>query len=136
MACWRFHFNDSLLIHEQLEGSIDIGTLTLSATLYVRVPLWGRVKIISISGNLREGIKLSINVLVASGTIGLRLDGKDLRFLVDLEVKFVGKIKDDIKLFTLPYVSFPFFCVSELLITNSLNADSSRPKLAPLSLFF
>lgn len=86
-----------------MEGAVDTTTLTISATLYVRVPLWGRVKITSISGSLTEGIKLSINVLVASGTIGLRLvNGKEVRFMVDLDVKFVGKINDDIKLFTLP----------------------------------
>ena len=121
--CFEVHLSDNILIRGQLEGAIDPATLDLVANLYTRVPLWGRVLITPVSGNSREGIRLSIDVLVASGFFGLRLDGKDVRSIVDLNVKFVGKIKDDIKLFTLPYVLV--LCPgSNLLMIYPLDADS------------
>ena len=122
--CFDVHLSDSLLIRGQLEGAIDPATLGLVANLYTRVPLWGRVLITPVSGNLMEGIRLSINVLVASGIFGLRLvNGREVRFLADLNVKFVGRIKDDIKLFTLPYVLL--LCPgSNLLMIYPLDPDS------------
>ena len=103
--CFEVHLNNSPLIRGQVRGAIDPVTLAMVGELNATVPLWGRAKISLMSGNLKDGIDLSINAFVARGTFGLRLSGKDMRSLVDLDVKSAGKIKDDIKLLTLPYVS-------------------------------
>ena len=100
-------FSHALLIPAKLEGVTDPANLDTHTTLYIRVPLWGRVKLTSLSGNLEYGINSSINNLIASGNVGLKLAGLDVYIRVDLDVKFAGRIKDDCKLFTPMYVSLP-----------------------------
>lgn len=111
-----------LTIGTKLEGAIAPINIGISATLYVKVPLWGRVKITSLFGILKQGINLDINILVASGTVGLKLVGHDVHIIVRLSVKFVGEINGDVKLFTLPYVLFP--CPANHMLMNNLHADS------------
>ena len=123
--CFKVHLSDRLLIWGQLEGAIDPATLVLVANFYTRVPLWGRVLIAPVSGELMQGIKTEIDLSVVKGTFGLKLvyGKEEVRFLVDLNDKFVGIIKDDIKLFTLPYVLV--LCPeSNMLMIYPLDADS------------
>jgi hypothetical protein len=90
-----------------LQGTIDLSKFVIQATLFVRVPILGRVKVISFGGNLRNGIKIPVNTFIANGVIEIRLaNGKDVILTVDLNVKIIGKVKGSVKLFTLPYVSF------------------------------
>ena len=121
--CFEVHLSDSLLIRGQLEGAIDPETFRLVANLYTRVPLRGRVLITPVSGNLKESIQLSVNAILASGNVDLRLFGKNVRSIVDLDVKFVGKIREDYQLLTLPCVLV--LCPeSNLLMIYPLDADS------------
>jgi hypothetical protein len=98
-------------IREQLEGFVDLKTLAINATLYVRVPLWGRVQISAFLGNLKVGVSLNIKELVATGTVVFTLvNSSVVQADVNLHVQFVGDLADNSVLFNLPYVSCVFLC--------------------------
>ena len=89
-------------------ASITPSTLTISAQLYVKVPLAGRVNITGISGSLITGATAKFNVFVASGSITLTAkknanNKHDLYVSYSLKVSLVGTIQgSDYKLITLP----------------------------------
>jgi hypothetical protein len=112
-----------ILTLAKLEGNIDSVDLNISSSLYVRVPFLGRFQLTTVSGNMKNGIKVNVDVLLAKGTFGLKLSGREVRALVDLNVKFVGHFKDDLKLLTLPYVSFVFISFKRFIYSLT-HADS------------
>ncbi|KAJ7021540.1 hypothetical protein C8F04DRAFT_1195303 [Mycena alexandri] len=91
-------------------GTIDPEMLAVSASLYVRVPVAGRVKITSLTGSLLSGVSAQINVVVASGSATLTAvpnpsTGKhDLMINASAEVALIGKVTTGgpIKLLSLP----------------------------------
>jgi hypothetical protein len=97
----------------------------LRGHLYLNVPLWGRVKLTTLSGSLWYSIPQEINVSVAKGNVKLYLaNGKEVQIHIALDIKSAGNITWDMKLFTLPYVSVLFLCVGDLNITFDMNAGS------------
>jgi hypothetical protein len=102
--------------HErQLVGSIAPTKLTISANLYIVVPVAGRVELTSLKGSLLEdaGVTATINVFAAKGSAKLSAksnsSGKhDLYCTLNLEVVLVGKVSvagqdgGGLKVFSLP----------------------------------
>ena len=77
----------------KLQGSMDPTELMIQATLYVRVPFAGRIKITSISGSLKSAsIKAVIDAVVAKGTAELSLDEGYLAIALGVTVRLVGSI--------------------------------------------
>ncbi|KAJ7580384.1 hypothetical protein C8J56DRAFT_1103404 [Mycena floridula] len=91
-----------------LTGSIDPTSLSTSLTLYVSVPIWGRVNIAEIKGGLIEGIVVKVDVKLAKGTVNLNTKsvagGKhDLYIKASLDISILGHFDTgDLNLFTLP----------------------------------
>jgi hypothetical protein len=90
-------------------ASITPSNLFISAQLFVKAPIVGRINLTGISGSLvdGQGVKAQFNVKVASGNITLhaKKNGKkhDLYVSYALHVALVGNIKgNDFKLVTLP----------------------------------
>lgn len=59
----------------QIRVSVDFSTHTATVDAFVTVPILGRVKIASVRGNLKAGIKAEFNVAVAKGFIRLFIEG-------------------------------------------------------------
>ena len=57
-------FSHDPRIPTKLEGDTSKDNLDADATLYIKVLLWGRIKIAYISGNLKTGIDLPAVPLV------------------------------------------------------------------------
>jgi hypothetical protein len=80
---------------------------SVSCSLYVKIPILGRVKISSLTGSLASGgaqVKATINVRVAKGSASLFLKGKDLYLGIAIKVQFIGEINQrEVKLLTLPF---------------------------------
>ncbi|KAH9975630.1 hypothetical protein BJV74DRAFT_953690 [Russula compacta] len=99
----------------ELVGSIrPSDSLTVSAELFIVIPVAGRVKLTSVKGSLLGdvGVQASINVFAAKGTAKLyakeNSDNKhDLYISLSLDVVLVGEIHiggdDGVKLFALPF---------------------------------
>ena len=91
----------------QLAGSID-PELSISASLYAKIPFVGRVLLTSLNGALSSGITASIDTALATGTVTSTTEQNssgthDLYISANLNVKFVGNIATDkFKLSTLP----------------------------------
>ncbi|KZS90899.1 hypothetical protein SISNIDRAFT_487918 [Sistotremastrum niveocremeum HHB9708] len=87
--------------------SLDIATLVVEFTVYITVPILGRVELGSISGDLTKGgVTLSFNVYVASGTITLYI--KDGYLWANIDVKsIVGNYDKDIQIFKIPFTAKP-----------------------------
>jgi hypothetical protein len=87
--------------------SADTGN-NISATLYGRIPMLGRVKIASLSGALvTDGkattVSVNVDVAVAKGSVSLTLDSKILYITFHLEVKLLGTLTEQkYKLLTIP----------------------------------
>ncbi len=99
----------------KLQGSLTFtgSDITVSAALFVNLPLVGSVQLITISGDLEgDGVKVTINIVVAQGTATLfareNSSGKhDLYINVELSVEFIGDIANaQVDLGPLPYVHF------------------------------
>ncbi len=102
--------------HErQLVGSIAPSKLTISANLYIVVPVAGRVELTSLKGSLLEdaGVTATINVFAANGSAKFfarsNSSGKhDLYCSLSLDVVLVGKVSAagqdgrGLKVFSLP----------------------------------
>ena len=90
-------------------ASITPINLFLSAQLFVKVPIVGRVNLTKISGSLldKQGVNGQFNAKVASGNINLhvKMNGNlhDLLVSYVLKIPRVGQIQGkDVKLGTLP----------------------------------
>ncbi|CAA7269126.1 unnamed protein product [Cyclocybe aegerita] len=94
----------------QLVGSISPASLFISAELFVKIPIAGRVKLTSIKGSLKDGasVTATINVVVAKGsakfTAKSNSSGKhDLYCTLFVNVVLFGDINlPDVKIFALP----------------------------------
>jgi hypothetical protein len=94
-----------------LEAFVNPITLDIKATLFVRVPQWGRVQIADFMDNLRKDINLRIDEIAAKGTVVFKLkNDKEVWADVNLQVRYTGNITDNEMLFKLPYVSVLFLC--------------------------
>ena len=69
---------------------------TANGTIYLKVPLLGKVKLATFSGNLYDGITISVNAVVASGSITLGVqsyNGVDWETVnAGLSTSFTGQI--------------------------------------------
>ncbi len=90
-------------------ASITPSNLFLSAQLFAKIPIVGRVNLTKISGSLvdGQGVKAQFNLKVASGNITLsaKKNGNkhDLFVSYALHISIVGNIKgNNFKLVTLP----------------------------------
>ncbi|CCO31455.1 hypothetical protein BN14_05497 [Rhizoctonia solani AG-1 IB] len=91
-----------------VSGTVDPENLAVKASLYVSVPLAGRVKITSLEGSLKTGVTAKINVAVASGSANLHIKeegGKNVLYVnAKVKVRLVGeKNIPDTRLVTLPF---------------------------------
>ncbi|KAF8702203.1 hypothetical protein RHS03_06398, partial [Rhizoctonia solani] len=90
-----------------LQGTVNPTQLYIEAILYGRVPLLGRIEIISLKGSLIEGVKAGIDIALAKGEVTLKLkqeNGEKVVY-VDLSVSLMGlgtKTVNDCRLFPLP----------------------------------
>ncbi|KAF7290804.1 hypothetical protein MIND_01321400 [Mycena indigotica] len=94
----------------ELSGNVDPSSLSASVTLYVKIPLAGRISLTKIEGSLINGITANINVILASGraTISAPVgpSGKhDLTIDATLSIQFVGDFGTGgkHKILTLPF---------------------------------
>jgi len=95
----------------ELVGSVDPTSFTISAVLYARIPIAGRVRITGIEGSLLgEGVSVDVNVQLAHGkatfTASQNSSGKhDIFVEASVTIKFYGTISSSGKdrLFTLPF---------------------------------
>ncbi|KAJ7448529.1 hypothetical protein FB451DRAFT_1567226 [Mycena latifolia] len=95
----------------ELVGTLDPADLSVAASLYVRVPVAGRIKITGVKGSLANGgsIEANIDVVLAHGKATLTApdngSGKhDLTIDATITISMVGDIKTGaIKLLTLPF---------------------------------
>ncbi|KAJ7574923.1 hypothetical protein C8J56DRAFT_1124779 [Mycena floridula] len=91
-----------------IAGSIDPTSLSASLTLYVSIPIWGRVNIAEIAGSLITGITVQVDVKLAKGRVTVSTKvaagGKhDLYIKATLDISIVGHFDTgELKLFTLP----------------------------------
>ncbi|KAG6856091.1 hypothetical protein H0H87_007531 [Tephrocybe sp. NHM501043] len=85
----------------QLVGTYNPTTLDIHATFYAKIPIMGRIEVTKLQGNLKDGITSNVNLVLAKGTVGLRLAGKQVICDVDLDIKFIGKIKQSVPLFVI-----------------------------------
>ncbi|CAE6439344.1 unnamed protein product [Rhizoctonia solani] len=91
-----------------VSGTIEPEKLAVKASLYVSVPLAGRVKITSLEGSLITGVTAKINVAVASGSANLFIKkegGKNVLYVsAKVKVQLVGeKSVPETRLVTLPF---------------------------------
>ncbi|KAJ7898484.1 hypothetical protein B0H13DRAFT_2337420 [Mycena leptocephala] len=93
----------------QVSGSVDPASLSASITLYVNIPLAGRVSLTKVEGSLITGITASINVVLATGKAVLSAQvgpsGKhDLYIQASLSIRFVGDFNTpgNFRILTLP----------------------------------
>ena len=88
------------------------GKYSANGGIYIRIPIWGRVQLANITGDLVNGLEIKINGKVASGDIRLFTqknvgNGKqDLHAEIKLTAKFLGKFDDTVKILTIPCVFF------------------------------
>lgn len=100
----------------ELVGSIAPSKLTISAKLFVVIPVAGRVELTSLKGSLLDdvGVTATVNVFAARGTAKIfaksNSSGKhDLYCTLDLDVVLVGEFKvpkessGGIKIYSLPF---------------------------------
>jgi hypothetical protein len=119
----------------KLKGSVVLTNLSASVALFVRVPIAGRIQLVTIGGSLTgDGVTAKVNLVLAKGTVTLyaKENGSgnhDLYIKVDLEIKFIRKISSgEHKLVTLPYVHlFGNF------YTSSADLASLDSKWVPIS---
>lgn len=75
------------------------GTISLEA--YVNVPIIGSVGIGKISGNLTDGINLSLGYPgILSGSVGIKLDGSTVTLIYSFTA-FGSSYEDEIPLFNI-----------------------------------
>jgi hypothetical protein len=90
----------------QLVGTINAGeTRSISVQLFVRVPILGRVEIVTVAGQLTRENKLStaIDCPIAKGTVSLFLRSRVLYADIDVTIRILGHFREDnINLLTLP----------------------------------
>ncbi|KAF7321193.1 hypothetical protein HMN09_00207800 [Mycena chlorophos] len=93
-----------------LTGSIDPSSLSCSLTLYVNIPLAGRVSLAKITGSLITGVTAQISVVLVTGTANLNAklgsSGKhDLYINAGLSITFIGSwnTPGEFKIMTLPF---------------------------------
>ncbi|KAJ7216881.1 hypothetical protein C8J57DRAFT_1255084, partial [Mycena rebaudengoi] len=94
----------------QLSGSVDPSSLSASVTLYVNIPLAGRVSLTKLEGNLLTGITANINVVLATGQAVLTSQSngsgkQDLMIQASVTITFVGTFNTPgkVKILTLPF---------------------------------
>ncbi|KAJ6560588.1 hypothetical protein DFH09DRAFT_1083454 [Mycena vulgaris] len=109
LAANQYTVDVSFLNILQVSGSVDPSSLSASITLYVNIPLAGRVSLEKLEGSLITGITANINVVLVQGTAVLTAQvgpsGKhDLFIQASLTIQFVGTIKTpgNFKILTLP----------------------------------
>lgn len=86
------------LIDSQLSGTVNTATLGITIN-----PTIVGINLGTISGNLKDGITVSINIFVASGSITLYLkNGNQVWIHYDVQIKFDGSFTDDKLIMALP----------------------------------
>ncbi|KAH9996390.1 hypothetical protein BJV74DRAFT_883678 [Russula compacta] len=102
---WDFNIQFSVLgLTFKLSGSVNLSTLSVSASLSIHLPFIGDVTLASVNGNLKDGVSVTFGVSgVVSGKARFYLKGKEL--WVDLTATIFGHSTTvSIKLITLPCV--------------------------------
>ncbi|KAF8188912.1 hypothetical protein K438DRAFT_1972094 [Mycena galopus ATCC 62051] len=105
----QYTIDVSFLSILEVSGSVDPSSLSASITLYVKIPLAGRVSLTKIEGSLINGLIANINVVLASGqaVLSAQVNGNgkhDLFINASLDIRFVGTFKTpgNFKILTLP----------------------------------
>ncbi|KAJ7743074.1 hypothetical protein B0H14DRAFT_3514945 [Mycena olivaceomarginata] len=93
----------------QVSGSVDPASLSASITLYVNIPLAGRVSLTKVEGSLITGITANIDVVLAKGKAVLSAQvgpsGKHDQYIqASLSIRFVGDFNTpgNFRILTLP----------------------------------
>ena len=99
----------SIQCSTQLVGSIEPGSLAISASLYVRIPYIGRILVVSLSGDLGgAGVTATIDAIIAAGTATLTAEQNssgthDLYINANVNIKMIGNVNtDEFLLLTMP----------------------------------
>ena len=84
-------------VYPQIKGSVDISKLDANFS----VVIFG-ISISSISGNLKQGIVLNINLFIVNGNLRFYLkNGKEIWVSANLNQPFGGGVHEDHKIFTI-----------------------------------
>ena len=80
----------------QLVGSVDLG-LSISASLYIKIPFTDKVRIAHLDGALGTGVTVDINTGIATGTATLTAEQNssgthDLYIDANLSCEFIGNL--------------------------------------------
>ena len=104
-----------IIIPSKLVGSISTSELNILATLYVNIPIVGRIELVKLVGSLLdEGVTENVNLAIAKGSVNVKARtnavGKhDLYINLNLDIKFVKTFNTgDLKLLSLPYAHFHY----------------------------
>ncbi|KAH9959369.1 hypothetical protein BJV74DRAFT_788840, partial [Russula compacta] len=90
----------------QLKGSINLSTLSISATFSVRVPILGTFTLANLNGNLNDGVSVTFGVSgILSGTAKFYV--KDKWLYVDLSATVFGTTYGPISIGLIPLPCFP-----------------------------
>ncbi|CAE6458956.1 unnamed protein product [Rhizoctonia solani] len=82
---------------------VDLDDLSVTLEAYVQVPFYGRVKLGSVRGSLKEGVTLRFDVFVAKGFVSVFLkNGNELWVKYEVSSRFFPTIKGEHKIATLP----------------------------------
>ncbi|KZT40414.1 hypothetical protein SISSUDRAFT_1031970 [Sistotremastrum suecicum HHB10207 ss-3] len=115
----------------RVKGSIDTSSLSVSADAQVYVPIKGWTTIAHIAGSLKTGVSVSVNVLIAKGTITIKIEnyqGADwLTLILDLTVLGSYNFSKTIHLFKVPFATN--------VQSNGISAGISKEWLEQLRLF-
>lgn len=85
----------------QVTINYDEVNLGIEIIVKIKIPFLGSVEIGKVSGNLKQGVSLKIGYKgIASGEIGVRLDGSNVVLYWDLSA-FGASYKDQVKLFSI-----------------------------------
>ncbi|EGN94705.1 hypothetical protein SERLA73DRAFT_162817 [Serpula lacrymans var. lacrymans S7.3] len=114
-----YNFRISFLDIYELQGHLNLHTKHIVATLYLVVPIWGRISAAAISGSLANDLTADINLTrpwvenpnccvpvqlpaLAQGSITLSIQDQILWAKVSTLVRFAGFINETVPLVTLP----------------------------------
>lgn len=87
----------------ELKGTIDTDTLNVDVALYATLPVLGNLKLAEASGNLNDGVTLTFNAAVASGTVKLYLkNGNEVWLQFNVSTLLATSVQGDVKVLTLP----------------------------------
>ena len=70
----------------QIRVEADLENYGATVAVYATIPILGRIQLVSVSGNLKDGIKAGFNVAFASGFVKVFIENNILKAEVNASV--------------------------------------------------